>query len=55
MAASCTEEQPSAGTEGIGAIKEGLLEAFGHTNGRQGQSLSLIGKTEHNVIRIRVQ
>ena len=34
---------------------EGLLEAFGHMNGRRGQSLSFIGQTEHNVLRIRVR
>ena len=59
----CTLDAPTGGRaevppwpsqEGIGAIKKGLVEPFEYMNGARSQSLSLIGQTEHTIIRSRV-
>ena len=49
------EVPPWPSQEGIGAIKKGLLEPFEYIIGPRSQSLSLIGQTEHTLVRTRVR
>ena len=55
VTAQRAEVPPWPSQEGIGAIKKGLLEPFEYIIGPRSQSLSLIGQTEHTLVRTRVR